>query len=797
MNKQLAFVAPLPPPVHGFSNICGTMLELLRSRSNVSVFNRAPRINGGFAARLRPLANLFNYCAWCVSKTNAGLYLGLSGGLGQIVDWPYIIIGKMFRRRIFIHHHSFAYINAPSTLNRFLFASLRDETHIVWGQHMRAELIRIYRLNASKVKVVSNAAFYEAGAEQPESSDSSAPIHLGYLSAVSFEKGIGEYFAVLAELKRVGIPYRGYIAGPLTAAMQPEFDKLLATSSDVSYLGPIYGGAKDEFYRNLDVLLFPTDYANEAEPLVIHEALRSGVHVIACERGSIAEMLAHGAGVACAKSLFAATAVSQIRKFTADPASLQSAQRLSLAQARRMHDRGVTELGALLDEMAGPPRSRKETIKGSARGVAMAAFLATFALGVCDKVFGDVANNDTLQRALQAPDLPANPDAHTYDVFVGDQLTYDNNIFRLPSSGVNVATLIGPNASREDHINTTSAVLSSQWSVGKQFITLDVDVDYNRFVRNNNLNNVSSSDAAKWNWILGNRLSGKVGADFIRALGGFYDTFNFARDMINQTEYWGSARYAVGPHVALFGGVLYANTILSQPALKVNDNERKTVDFGLEYATDAQRTFDFDYRYTDARYSHTSFLNGVSFNPDYRDETGRVTFKDVLTEKTKIEALVGYLRRTYPSSAIGAFSGDIWRLTFDWRPTDKTELVVAASRDLQAQLSTQTDYFVSQAESISPTWIASEKITLAVALTHDQEDYIGTNQFGTNGVAIGGPRRDIVNAGQINVVYSPLVFTPVRGLTFNFSFRREHRGSNQPTLSYNDSIGKAGFMYKF
>jgi hypothetical protein len=119
--------------------------------------------------------------------------------------------------------------------------------------------------------------------------------------------------------------------------------------------------------------------------------------------------------------------------------------------------------------------------------------------------------------------------------------------------------------------------------------------------------------------------------------------------------------------------------------------------------------------------------------------------------------------------------------------------VIAASRDLQAQLSTQTNYFVSQAVSISPTWIASEKITVAVGLSRDQQDYIGTNQF-----AIGlGSRRDLVNAGQINVIYSPLVFTPVRGLTFNFTFRREHRGSNQPSLSYNDSIGKAGFIYKF
>jgi glycosyltransferase involved in cell wall biosynthesis len=792
--KQLAFIAPLPPPVHGFSNICGAMLDLLKARANVSVFNRAPRIRGGAFARLRPLSNLVNYYGWCVRSTNADLYLGLSGGLGQIVDWPYIIIGRAFRRRVFIHHHSFAYINSPTLLSRCLFSSLREEMHIVLSQRMRSELVRIYGLNPSKVRVVSNAAFYAVGTDDRGPGGPGLPIHLGYLSAVSFEKGIAEFFAVLAELRRAGIPYRADIAGPLAAGMQAEFDRLLAASSDVSYVGPIYGDAKDEFYRNLDVLLFPTDYANEAEPLVIHEALRSGVHVIACERGSIAEMLAHGAGMVCAKPSFVATAVAGIREFTGDPARLRCARRLSLEQARRMHDTGVAELGALLDEMAGSTASRNEAVKGGARGVMAAAFFgAIFALGVCGKVFGDVANNDTLERALRAPDIPQNPDAHTYDVFVADQVTYDNNIFRLPPGGVDIVALAGPNASREDHINTASAGLNGQWALGKQFITLDVDVDDNRFVRNGNLNNVSSSDALKWNWILGNRLTGQVGADFIRALGSFYDTFNYTRDVVDQTEYWGSARYAVGPHIALFGGVLYTDTILSQPALKVNDNQRKAVDFGLEYATAAARTFDFDYRYTDARYSHTSFLNGVAFNPDYRDETGRFTFKDVFSEKTQIEALVGYLKRTYPSAAIGSFSGDIWRVTFDWHPTGKTELVVAASRDLQAQLSTQTDYFVSKAVSISPTWIASEKVTLAVSLSRDQQDYIGANEFALNL----GNRQDLVNAGQINVVYSPLVFTPVRGLTFNFTIRREHRASNQPALSYNDSIGKAGFVYKF
>jgi glycosyltransferase involved in cell wall biosynthesis len=793
MTKRVAFVAPLPPPVHGFSNICAAMLDHLKARAVVSVFDRAPRIDGSLAARLRPLVNLVRFCLWCVKNTNADLYIGLSGGLGQIADLPYIVIGRCFRHRVFIHHHSFAYINAPSVLNKFLFALLRDQWHIVLSERMGGELVHIYRLNSSRVKIVSNAAFFESGTEPTRSSEKGGPISLGYLSAVSFEKGIGEFFAVIAELKRLGIAYRGWIAGPVAPAAQAQFAQWLAASSDVTYSGAIYGDAKAAFYRNLDVLLFPTGYANEAEPLVIHEAMRSGVHVIACERGAIAEMLSHGAGIVCLKPSFVATAVDCIRKFTLDTGSLRLAQQLSLEQARAMHDSGAAELGSLLDEMAGAAGVWRERAKGSL-GITVAVFAVTFALTVCKAAFGDIVNHDTLDRALMPADIPVGQDlVNSINLLAAGKATYDSNVFRLPSSGVDVAALAGPNASRADHIYSPSAGLNGQWTVGRQFVTLDVDVDENRFARNTNLNNVSSSDALKWNWALGSQFSGQMGVDFRRFLGSFYNTGNYRRDIVSLTEYFAGGRYAVGPHVALFGGVLYTDASLSQPALKVNDNKQKAVDFGMEYALGVASSLGVDYRYTDARYGHTAVLNGVPFNPDYRDEMGRVTFKDTLSEKTQIEATLGYLRRNYPSAAIGSFSGNIWRLSFDWRPTEKTELLAVASQNLQADLTTQTDYFVSKAVTVSPTWIASEKVKLTLTLGRDDQNYIGSNSFVTSLVN----RRDLVNSAQINVGYSPLISTPAHGLSFNFSFRREHRSSNQAALSYNDSISTAGFVFKF
>jgi glycosyltransferase involved in cell wall biosynthesis len=352
MTCPVAFVAPLPPPVHGFSNICAAMFELLRTKTSVSLFDRAPRTPNRWHAKLRQLLRPFAYLVWSIRNPTGNLYLALSGGIGQIIDWPYVLMGRLLGRRIFVHHHSFAYITSPSLLNRLLFASLRRQVHVVLSVRMGQELVRIYGLELAKVRVISNAAFFAAltqPIERPYNTD--ARISLGYLSNISVEKGIVEFFAVLAELDRAGVAYQAQVAGPIAPDAQALFSELFAASRNTTYCGAIYGDTKDDFYKSVDVLLFPTDYANEAEPLVIHEAIRSGAHVIACERGAIPDVLSNGAGLVVPKAVFTASAVSLIRKLHADRLELQRAQRASLEQARRTCDSAATHLAAFVDEI--------------------------------------------------------------------------------------------------------------------------------------------------------------------------------------------------------------------------------------------------------------------------------------------------------------------------------------------------------------------------------------------------------------------------------------------------------------
>jgi len=354
MTRRVAFVGPLPPPVHGFSNICANMLVQLKARSPVEVFDRAPHTKNGAANIVTQLEQPCRYFASCLKHQEFSLYLALSGGLGQLFDWLYVLISKIFSQRIFIHHHSFSYLIAPSLINKMFFALLRSDTHIVLSRGMGSALAGTYKLDTRRVKVLSNAAFFEPIKDVTVSRlDDSAPIRIGFLSNITLEKGVAEFFAVLANLSKLEIKYRALIAGPVAPAVQEAFNQLLATAKDTAHLGPIYGETKELFYQQLDILLFPTKYANEAEPLVIHEALRSGIHVIACDRGAIAELLQNGAGFAFKEDAFVRCAVTQICLLSADRAALVQARRSSFVQSQRINHEARMELAALLTDISG------------------------------------------------------------------------------------------------------------------------------------------------------------------------------------------------------------------------------------------------------------------------------------------------------------------------------------------------------------------------------------------------------------------------------------------------------------
>jgi exopolysaccharide biosynthesis operon protein EpsL len=394
---------------------------------------------------------------------------------------------------------------------------------------------------------------------------------------------------------------------------------------------------------------------------------------------------------------------------------------------------------------------------------------------------------DTLDRAVAGPSYIGGKDEDAFDIYVADRELFDSNVYRLPN-GTDVAALIGPSAAKQDHINSPSAGLDSQWVTGRQSIAVQLHVDDNRFAQNTDLDNVSSTDSLVWNWGLGGVLSGQLGADYLRALASFINTNIYSRNVYQRTEVFAAARYQLGPRWAIYGGLLNTNFSLAESATKGNDSHQKSGDLGVEFATNVEDSFALDYRYTDARYPNAIVLNAAAFDPDYREDRLSLLMKRALSDKTSIDLSAGYLKRDYASTAIDSFKGVIWRGSLGWQPTDKTQLIVSVYRNLQAYLTDQTNYYRATGASISPVWTATEKVSFSFLASREEQSYIGSSTVAPNVTA----RRDTATAEQAAITY-----TATRSLSFDATYRHEQRESNQQLRSYTDELASVGVRFQF
>ena len=324
MTTRINFVGPLPPPVHGFSMVNSAVLARLRAKgADVAVFDRTPRAKVGIGKGVDAAvaAARFGISVLRMRDERQALYAGLSGGLGQVVDAAYLAFARCAGMPIYLHHHSFAYLNEPSQVTRICFRIARDATHVVLCERMGSLLTAVYGVPTENVVVISNAPFIDTNALQSERPRN---LTVGFLSNISDEKGIFEYFDVMDRLNARSADVRGLVAGPVAAQAEGPFRERLRRTGNVTHVGPVYNDDKDAFLGKLDVLLFPTKYANEAEPLTILEAFRAGATVISMDRGCISQMIAGEAGLVVKESNFVEVATAEIAALAADRALLDT-----------------------------------------------------------------------------------------------------------------------------------------------------------------------------------------------------------------------------------------------------------------------------------------------------------------------------------------------------------------------------------------------------------------------------------------------------------------------------------------
>lgn len=355
--RPVAMVGTFPPPVHGMAVVNAAMLERLRAAGvEPMVINTAAlNLDRGLRSRLARLPRVVGGLVrllFARGLRGASLYIGVSGGFGQIYDVAFLAAARLRGMRRFVHHHNYAYLDRVRWFTRLLIAVAGGAaTHVVLCEGMARDLRNQYP-KAGRTVALSNV-WLLAGAQGRTAPARSTLRTIGFLSNISAEKGVFTFLDTVAALNVQGLGMSAKLAGPFQdAETERRVRERLTGLPNVQYVGPRYGADKERFFASIDALLFPTE--NESEGIVNHEALAHGVPVVANGRGCIPCVLEDGAGLVVGPPAdFVTAAAEQVRIWRAQPQVFEAASAAARARFEALQGAAQQTLQQLVQELLG------------------------------------------------------------------------------------------------------------------------------------------------------------------------------------------------------------------------------------------------------------------------------------------------------------------------------------------------------------------------------------------------------------------------------------------------------------
>jgi hypothetical protein len=392
-----------------------------------------------------------------------------------------------------------------------------------------------------------------------------------------------------------------------------------------------------------------------------------------------------------------------------------------------------------------------------------------------------------LPASAQTPPAgAASDDDRRVVVRLGEQVTQEDNLYRLPD-GVDPALLLGPDASRDDSIRTTSLALLGRWTPAQQDVALDAALAANRFAENSDLDYTSGHAALDWNWRLGGKWSGLLEAREEQTLASFANTRSLEKDVFTTSGYRGELRFDVGPRWRAIAGARTATTEHEAEERRGDDADLTDASIGVEYHTPRLSSLAWEYKR-----SHAAYPSGVVVIPggsasDYEDQRATVSIGYVASAEVALKASFGYVVRAYPYATRGDFSGDVWNAAVQWSPATKVQLAVEGWRDLKAYIDAESDHFVTTGEAVAVTWLPIDPIAVSFQVSREDQSYLGVIED-----PLLPAREDRPTTAGVKVTYK----LRDRAL-FNVSYHSETRQSNTFRFDYDAAEISVGAEVKF
>ena len=209
-------------------------------------------------------------------------------------DLAYLLVAKGMGKRVLYQVHGGALPQVFFGGRRMLTGLLRRVLRLPDAVVLLAQCeLRGYRDFDSTLalEVIPNAI--DAGQDGGAKTSMAQPLAMAYVGRLAESKGLFELVEAMALLRDAGRTASLALAGsgPAEAALRARISAL-GLETQITFLGPVFGAAKDAIWRSADVFCFPTHH--EGLPYALLESMAARTPVIICPVGAIPDVVQDG-----------------------------------------------------------------------------------------------------------------------------------------------------------------------------------------------------------------------------------------------------------------------------------------------------------------------------------------------------------------------------------------------------------------------------------------------------------------------------------------------------------------------
>ena len=301
LKPSILFITPLPPPVHGSA----MMSQYVKDSKLINKTFNCDYVNLSTSRRMdeigkKPLLKMVRFIwAYCIVLGKLMYhrydlcYLAITcRGIGFLKDAPFVLLCKLFRRKIVIHQHN---KGMSRDVERWPYRWLmpwiyRNTKVILLSWRLYPDIKKI--VEKDQILICSNG-IPDTLQEELEAKRNNRIPHLLFLSNLMVSKGVIVLLDALEILKNKDYSFICDFVGGETAEIdaarfKAEVEKR-GLDKLVIYAGKQYGADKEHFFQQADVFVHPT--MDDCFPLVLLEAMQNSLPKVSTDVGGIADII--------------------------------------------------------------------------------------------------------------------------------------------------------------------------------------------------------------------------------------------------------------------------------------------------------------------------------------------------------------------------------------------------------------------------------------------------------------------------------------------------------------------------